>query len=237
MKFHKTRLQSIEEKKSLRQAAFFLVLTLLLILGVFFLGIPLFIKLAVTFGNKSTTTPSGGLTQNVSLSQPRLVPLATATNSASLTLSGFSIPDAKIKIYLNNVSLKEVKADKNGEFSSNSINLREGSNSLKIVANIDNKDSEPYTTSIIYSNTSPSLEITSPKDNASYFDKDKEISVEGKTDQNCIVTVNNHMAIVNDDGSFSTMISLNEGDNTLRIVSQNEAGNQTAKEIKVTYSQ
>jgi hypothetical protein len=237
MKFHKTRLQSMEEKKSLRQAAFFLVLTVILILGVFFLGIPLFIKLAVMFGNKSSTTPSGGLTQNVSLSQPRLVPLPTATNSASLSLSGFSIPEAKIKIFLNNVSLKEVKADKNGEFNTNSIMLKEGSNSLKIIANADNKDSEPYTTSITYSNSAPSLEITTPKDNASYFDKDKEISVEGKTDQNCIVTVNNHMAIVSEDGSFSIMITLNDGDNTLRIVSQNEAGNQTAKEIKVTYSQ
>jgi len=237
MKFHKTRLQSIEEKKSLRQAVFFLVLTLLLILGVFFLGIPLFIKLAVMFGNKPVSSPTAGLSQTVPLSQPRLVPLPTATNSASINLAGFSIPNAKIKIYLNDISLKEVQADKNGEFTSQSVKLRNGSNSLKIVASIDNKDSEPYITSISFSNSAPSLEVTAPKNNASFFDKDKEISVEGKTDQNCIVTVNNHMAIVNDDGTFSTIISLNEGSNDLKIISQNEAGNQTSEDINVSYSQ
>ena len=237
MKFHKTRLQSIEEKKSLRQAVFFLVLTLLLILGVFFLGIPLFIKMAVMFGNKPVSSPTTGLSQTVPLSQPRLVPLPTATNSASINLAGFSIPNAKIKIYLNDISLKEVQADKNGEFTSQTVKLKNGSNSLKIIASIDNKDSEPYITSISFSNSAPALEVATPKNNASFFDKDKEISVEGKTDPNCIVTVNNHMAIVNDDGTFSTIISLNDGSNDLKIVSQNEAGNQASEEIKVNYSQ
>lgn len=236
MKFRKSRLQKVEEKRSLRQAIFFFILTILLILAVFFLGIPLVVKLAIFLGEKRSPSQYKESTQLIPPTQPRLQPFPQATNSAILTLTGFAPAGIKVKVFLNEVLLKEITADKNGEFMFRNLNLAEGDNKIKVISFDNDKESEPYIAKIMYKKTPPALEVTSPKDNTLFFDEEKEIAVEGKTEPGVSVSVNQHLAIVDTEGNFEIKITLAEGENQIKIVAQDEAGNQAEIEKKVTYT-
>lgn len=235
MKFRQSRLQTVEEKKSIKQAVFFLFLTIVLLLVLFFLGIPLFIKAAVWLGN-SDKNSTEETTQGLTPPQPRLLPLSLATNSATLKLEGFAMSGSKVKLTLNQVLIKEITIEDSGEFQITNINLKPGKNEIKLVSVSGDKESEPFVTSITYDNQPPALEISSPQNNQQFFDKDKEVNLEGKTDPNCLVTVNNHLAIIDSEGNFSIKIGLNSGENSLEVISQNEAGNKQQQKISVTYT-
>jgi len=236
MKFKKSRLQKIEERKSVRQAFLFLFLTIVLLVVIFLLGIPLLIKATVLLGNLRNPNQAEQTGQKLLPTQPRLLPIPTATNSSQLLLSGFAMADTQVKIYLNNNIVKDVTSDKNGEFSNVQINLKEGDNLIKVTSISDGKESEPYTVTLIYTNKPPALEITSPENNASFFDQDNIISIEGKTDSGVSIVINGHLASVDQDGKFTLKITLSEGNNIIKVVAQDEAGNQAEKEINVTYS-
>ena len=67
--------------------------------------------------------------------------------------------------------------------------------------------------------------------------KSQNISVSGATDPGDSVSVNDRLAIVDKDGNFSYSLDLNSGDNKIKVVSSDPAGNQTTKELTVKYQQ
>lgn len=229
-----SRLKKIEEKKSLKQAVFFFFLTIVLLVLVFFLGIPGIVKLAVLLVGKSTLSQQ--TEQNVPIGQPRLSPLPQATNSAQLAIDGYAPEGMEVMILLNGQSVKKAVSDKNGEFSIKSINLKEGNNTIEAVGVDGENKSEAYTTTVFFKKTAPELVITSPNDGDSFFDKDKEIEVTGTTEANNLVTINEHLAIVDSGGNFTLMVVLNEGENEIKIQSQDKAGNKEEAVLKVNYT-
>ena len=60
-------------------------------------------------------------------------------------------------------------------------------------------------------------------------------SVDGMTYDNVTVTINDRMVVIKTDNSFSYTYPLNDGDNILKIVATDAAGNQTTVQRKVTY--
>ncbi len=235
-RFRKSRLQKIEEKKSLKQAVFFFFLTAFLIFAVFLVGLPLAVKLAVYLGEIRSPEKYSESSQLLPPTQPRLRPLPQATNSAKLSLVGFSAAGTKIKVFLNNTLIEETMANKEGDFNVKGLNLKKGENEIKVTALSNDQESEPYISKVLYKKTPPSLEIESPENNAAFFDEDKEILVKGKTDPGSVILVNKHLAIVDNQGNFETKLPLEEGENQIIISAQDEAGNQTEMERKVTYT-
>ena len=63
----------------------------------------------------------------------------------------------------------------------------------------------------------------------------QELSVEGKTDVGVTVRINNQPVVVDVQGNFKKSIRLKEGENTLEVIAEDDAGNQEKKEIKVKY--
>lgn len=167
---------------------------------------------------------------------PILDPIPEATNSSKLIISGTAQSNAEVYIYRNNEKVQKETADHDGLFST-TITTHTGEN--VIYAKQASEDgamsdsSQKRTTLLITS--SPVLTITSPGKNDTKSGDDDTVVVEGTTDSDMRVTVNDRVVVVSKDGSFSYPFSLDEGENKLIIVATDRAGNQTKETRIVTY--
>jgi len=139
-----------------------------------------------------------------------------------------------VKLYVNNAFADKVgvKADKS--FSFDDVTLKEGTNTLKVKATKDNKESD-YSDGIriAYFSATPTLDLTSPADGRTFNHDQNPILVSGKTDPEANIVVNSHQAIMETDGKFQYTLNLNDGDNNIVIDATDKAGNKTEKNIKV----
>jgi len=209
-----SRLQRIEEKRSQRQAVFFIFLTLLLIVGVIFLGIPSLIKMAIFLSNLHSSGQTIETKDSVPPAPPRLQPVAEATTSATLTLKGFAEAGATVKVVSDGQDIKEVITDKDGQFVIDSLKLRSGHNKFytKAVDTSGNESKPSASVTVLYDNTPPELTSTNPPPDAQFFDEDKEIVVAGKTEPEARVSVNNLFVLVDSEGNFVKKFTLQEGE-------------------------
>jgi hypothetical protein len=234
----RSRLARKEEARSLRKAALFGFLTVLLALALVFLGIPIMIRVAIFIGELRSTSLPVETQDTIPPSPPRFKPFPEATNSAQISVSGYSEGGATIKLYLNGSENQEVIAENSGEFIFTRVSLSGGQNDLQTTATDSdgNTSQRSNEMSILFDNEPPELEVSEPEENAAISGDDNKIFVKGKTEPEAYVTVNERIAILGADGSFEQPLSLSEGENTVMIVATDKAGNQTEKEIKVNYS-
>lgn len=233
----RSRLYRNLEKQTKRN----LILNLVGIFIVLFLlikfGIPILANFALflpnTKSNVSTQTSQQG--PNF-VSAPQLNPLPDATNSAQLKVSGIAQASSTIDLYLNDDIIDKTQADKNGNFSFDET-LNKGNNKIYAKSRVDKNVSDPSQTfDVIFNNTNPNLTINSPSDGAKFSKDQSPINVTGTTDSNVKVTVNGFWAIADQNNNFSYQLPLQNGDNQIKIVAIDAAGNKTEKDIKVTYS-
>ncbi len=136
------------------------------------------------------------------------------------------------------VPTETITVTKNEGFSIDIV-LNEGENSIYAISeNSGGKSSLPSSTLlIVYDNLPPELEINFPADNTNFSGKNqKNITLEGKTEPESQVYVAGHLVILDGESKFSYQISLNEGENKIKIEVFDKAGNKTEKEITVFYS-
>ncbi len=220
----------------MRMAFVFGISAVAIILILAFFGIPVVTKLAGYFmGLKSKPaivnedkTPPG---------PPFIKPLTAATNNVKLRVEGTSEPDATVIVFVNDES-EETTANTNGEFNAD-ITLTKGTNEIyakaKDKAGNESVDSKHY--SVYYSKEKPKLEVTKPSQGDNYYgDKQRQISVEGKTCIDCTLTVNGRLALVDDDGNFKLTYGLNNGSNDLNIIATDKAGNTEETTIAVNFT-
>ena len=167
---------------------------------------------------------------------PTLNPLPSATNSAKFTLSGKSEPLTNIDFYLNDSLADKTQADKNGNFSFDSLYVK-GDNKIYVLAKSVDKTSNPSETlNVFYKDSKPNLTTNSPTDGQQFSKDQSEVNVSGSTDPQVKVTVNGFWAIVDQSNNFNYKLKLQSGDNTIKIVVEDQAGNKTEKELKVKRS-
>lgn len=78
------------------------------------------------------------------------------------------------------------------------------------------------------------LEVTQPANGATVTSPN--LTVKGKTAPRADVFVNDEELKANASGNFSTVITLDEGENTIVIAANDSEGNSTEKELIVTYN-
>ncbi|KKS21958.1 MAG: Subtilisin-like protein serine protease [Candidatus Roizmanbacteria bacterium GW2011_GWC2_41_7] len=125
----------------------------------------------------------------------------------------------------------------NSSFSTD-VPLYEGENSITIVA-LDENDtksqpSEPIIVS--YVADGPELIIDSPEENQEVRGNNGVVAVRGLTDSSADISVNGRWVLVKSDGSFTYEYRLSEGDNEIKIVAEDSAGNQSETTRHVRYS-
>jgi len=228
-------------RKKIKQAYFkifsAITFSILLILAVIYLGIPGLVKLSGFLGNFRSSFEPVPTSDTTPPFPPRLEPISEATNSAEITVKGFSEPDSTVELFLNGETYKRVLASKDGGFEAKII-LQEGENRLlaQVTDNANNVSQPSQTLFITYRKSGPKLEISEPKDNANFRGGDRTINIQGFSDSETTVTINDRYVILNQDGSFSYPYSLSDGENLIKIIATDLAGNETIVERKVNYS-
>jgi len=188
--------------------------------------------------NKPENLEQTDSTEQSNFLPPTLYPPPLATSSAGLKLQGVTQPQQKIRIYINDVPAREIKADIKGNFTIEDITLDPGDNEIHAYT-LDKQDeqqarSRSYT--ITYLNERPELVVSNPSNNATIESENATVMLQGKTDPDVRLEVNDHLAVVKPDGSFSYPVKLQDGENTIRVVAIDLAGNKTDQELTVSYS-
>lgn len=221
-----------QTKRNLILSLFGIVVILFLLVK---LGIPALANLGLFIsGFKSSNQLK---TDNSSfIESPILDPLPTATNSAQIVISGKGIKKSRIEFFVNNNLKDTVDIDENGNFRFN-YDLANGDNAIKTRTFRDNKTSDFSPISVVsFKNSAPSLTIDSPSDGQKFSKDQNDISVTGKTDPSVSVTVNGFWAIVDENNVYTYTLPLKDGDNDIKVIAIDQAGNKTEKDIKVNYS-
>lgn len=232
---HYSRLARKTERMTQQQSALLIVASVVILILFAAYGFPAILNFAGTIGGlrgaKTTTTVDKGVTP----ATPRFAQDFEATKSAQITLHGVADSKVSVEISRNGQLAGTTIAKEDGTFAID-VSLSTGDNSFTAMAisdtGVKSGSSDSYTIALLTS--PPKLEISSPKDGDSF--KDSQVTISGKSDPGVAVSVNDHLAVVSGDGSFSYLMVLAGGDNKVKIVSTDKAGNQATKEITIKYS-
>jgi len=233
-----SRLSRRQEKENLRKAFIYIILAIVLMGATLFLGIPVIIRVAIFFTEIRGSSLPIEQTDTLAPSPPKINTLPEATKTAYINLSGTGEAGSTIEIYFNDKNIISIISDNDSKFSTGKLRLEEGKNSIYAIA-VDNKGNQSSSSEkhyVWYDEKPPELDITSPQDGDNFYgSQEKTITIQGKTEPEVSVILNDRIIIVNSAGEFSTTLSLNEGENQIRVVAQDRAGNETEKEIRVIY--
>ncbi len=236
---HASRLSRYAEKQSKKQFIFFGIGTLLIIfLLIQFGGVFLNLFGDLVFGIRGDEEQSNSNIQSSDvLLAPNLSNIPSSTASAEINVRGDSnYSEGEIILYVNGREEESKELDKAQTFEFKSIRLREGENTIYAIYKLNGKESVPSQDyKIVSSSSKPKLEIKNPADNSTFTKADRNVSITGQTDPNSSVTVNGFRAIVNNDGEFSYLFGLKEGDNKITIEAISESGVSTSQEINLIY--
>lgn len=144
----------------------------------------------------------------------------------------------KINIHINGstepgsfVKINGVEVDENDGKFSMLWRLAEGKNDILIEATDLAGNHNSMILTIYLDITLPYLTIQSPRD-GTITNKDK-IDVIGITEPGATVTINGIEANVNNDGKFTGTISLQEGENNIKVIAIDHVGNEKVLHVKV----
>jgi len=223
----------------MKQTGYLVILTLVLLFLIVRFGIPAIINMAVFLGDLKASGQPIGQTDTLAPAPPVLDQLPTATTSAKIDIRGYGESQTEVTLYRYGNELSESVIGDDGNFAFSDLPLEEGENSFYVVA-IDssgNESGQSNRVTILYDTTPPELTMATPLDGTQvYGELKRNIEVRGVTDPEAEVMINDYFSVVGSDGSFSTRLKLEEGDNIIVVIASDEAGNETKEEIHVRYS-
>lgn len=219
-----------------------LILSILGIAAILFLlfryGIPLISDASFLFGRATSTPKADGnkKDEDKHVPSPNLDSLPKATKNQNINVTGTSLSGLKIVLYLNGSREDEKDVSEDGSFEFN-IDLTDGENIIK-AKTIRGTNESDFSNSrvVVYKKSGPELTIENPSDDAQ-ISGSNPIEIKGKTDSDSNVLINDFQAIINSEGAYSYFLTLKGGDNEIKVIATDLAGNQTQKTIHVNYSQ
>jgi hypothetical protein len=221
-----------------RKASIFTCLTIILVVLIIIGGIPFLIRLATFLGDIKSSTKIVEKEDTTPPLPPKLQPLPEATNQDKVTVKGFSEPGSTVKIFLNDESEKELIAEADGGFATEISGLTLGKNFIiaKAFDKAGNESKDSEVIPIEYDTTPPELEITSPADESSFSGEENKIEIIGQTEPDLDLKIDSRLIILDQEGNFSHLVTLSEGENTVLIEAEDAAGNKTEKRLTLDYS-
>ncbi len=160
-----------------------------------------------------------------------------ATHSAQLKIEGYTEPESKVILKINNQQQDEQQADKDGQFVFEA-KLKNGNNRLLIVSEDEAGNQSEKTLYTIERDTEkPEVKIGEPEDGAEfYLREDRVIEIKGETEPKSKVYVNDRLTYANEKGLFTLRYPLDEGKNEMKIYAVDQAGNVSdTLEMSVRY--
>lgn len=231
----RSRISKKKQQQMVRQTVLIIVTAIALLAAFIFYIMPQFIRLADGFLNGS----SGILEDQdqVPPQTPILSAPVSATNSASLPVSGVGEAGSQVVLVLNGETLDEVEIDDEGEFKFK-VPLSEGENAMAVYS-IDEAGNESVQTreyKVFLDTEAPSLELEDLEDGKTIeLRKNQITNIKGTTEPQAKVFINDRLVYAKSDGSFSMSYKLEEGDNQLKFRVVDKGGNQSEKEITLKF--
>ena len=184
-------------------------------------------------------TQSTKITNSSDLVPPTMDSIPAAVGENSINISGSSYyNEGEIELIINGERRDTFELSDSQDFAFEDVTLQGGDNYIKVRTIIDGKRSAfSEEKKVSFLKEAPKLEISHPSDKQSFSKADREISVRGTTDPENTVEINGFIAIVDSSGNFSYTLSLTNGDNKVTVKAVNPAGQDTTKEITVSYSE
>ncbi|HYA10849.1 MAG TPA: Ig-like domain-containing protein [Thermoplasmata archaeon] len=153
-------------------------------------------------------------------------PTPGPTNHSSVTVAGTTEAGATVT-----VDGAAVTVGPTGAFST-VVTLPDGPHTFIVVATDTAGNRAEAEVSVTVETTPPAISISSPTSGA--VTNDSVAKVTGTTEPGASVSVNGVMAAVSPTGSFSVVITLSEGANTLTATAKDAAGNSASTSVFVT---
>lgn len=176
-------------------------------------------------------------TQENLLWTPTIDTIPTITNQKKLSITGNAYQGVQVELFFNNESISIDDLDENKKFEFTDLNLQSGENTISVRAIKENGEKSELSkeSRITLDLVPPSLEITNPINETTFGSGKQKVSVEGTTEEEVKLYVDDHIVIVKPDLTFSYQITLKEGENTITIKATDKAGNETKEERIVTF--
>jgi len=231
-----TRLQSHQKKQMVRTIIFYSVILICFFIFILTVGLKVLLNASVFIANLTakkavqTTSKSDDFIGSVDIDN-----IPSATNSARIVVSGSILNYDTLTFFINGENIKETNISSQTSFSEEIGDLLKGNNEVYIQAKtkdlIEQKQSQKFT--VTYKSDKPKLDIKEPQDNSKTSNTD--INVNGSTDKETFIQVNDGPVVVDSQGNFQTSVRLHDGDNKIKITAQDVAGNIEEKTITVTF--
>jgi len=231
-----SRLSSVEERRNIRKAVLFVFLTIGALTLLFFVGIPLLGKFAAFVSDLAKSDKAITSDDKTPPAPPRFNTFPDFTNQDKVNLTGTTEPGTTVKLTFNGDG-QEALSDKDGNFSFN-LDLAAGDNLFTAIA-VDpagNLSQQTKDFKIVYDNKPPDLTIDSPPDGSQFFgSKQRQVTIQGTTEIQSQITINDRVVVVDDDGKFQFTTTLSEGENKFTVKSVDAAGNTTEKVLTLSF--
>ncbi len=233
----RSRLTRVRSKRETRQGIFYLVLAIFAAVAMLVWGLPALSQLAGVFMNPNTPTSQS---YTIKPTPPIFTDVPTATNSATVSLSGFSQPGVTVELYVNGAKVNQVLTSDSSTFTFPSITLSSGDNEIYAYASslhgVLSDQSQSYT--ISFDTTKPQVTITSPHDGDTMTGQSQQlVTFQGSVDKaGAKVYIGDHMVILNPDNTFSFQYQLTQGSQQIAIKAIDGAGNESDSTMTLTWN-
>lgn len=231
------RRRQTEEQKNIKRAIYLVILSIGLLILFLYFGLPLLARFSTFLGNLRKDSEPVLSNDTTPPAPPTFYDLPEYTQKPSVEISGRSEEGATVIVYANGKK-HELLADKNGEFFFD-FELRRGDNRLsaKAIDKAGNEGLETKEYSITNDSEPPDLEITNPTDTNVSGSSNKQITIEGTTEEGVTLTINDRIVAVSSDGSFTMATTLSDGENKFTIKAADRAENETETTLTINFSQ
>ncbi|MEI6690467.1 MAG: hypothetical protein WCL07_01835 [bacterium] len=235
----RSRLTSVKEKREFRQAIVLIIFTLSLLIGFIFWGLPEVAKLA---GNTFIKNDGTKGTQSLEMrpTSPILSDLPTATNSATIALSGFAQPGVEVALYINSQENDRITVTDSGSFVFPDVSLSDGENNIYAFASnpankLESDQSRAHMLTV--DTTKPTLTVSSPSTGSVFrTEKERVVTISGSVNEDGTrVDISDRMAIVSPENTFAMSYQLVEGDQDILIKATDKAGNVSEETLKLRW--
>jgi len=223
-----------KQTQNKNRSRFYIFLSVVFVVVMFKWGLPLFMNLIAGNGVQRVETGKDIIPPQ----SPIISALPDATNSAKITIEGFTEAGANVELLLNDKTDKIIKADEKGSFTFDAL-LISGQNRIQLRAKDDAGNESMSEVTLINLDSKPLvLNIFSPKDGSEYFGKTNQVvDIKGEVNKSgSQVLINNSFVQLDKAGTFVHRFMLSGGENIIKIVASDNAGNSSENTLKIIYT-
>ncbi len=232
-----SRLGRFENRKAQKRLLIAIGGSIGILLFIAIFGLKMLVGFSLLVDRLRGSSGSTQQSQSNLLLPPVIDPLPEATFSSTLSITGRGTAKTQVIVYVDDKQFKKFAVNDDGTFTLSDIPVDEGDVTIssKITDDKGNTSDLSNIIKITIDRKPPTLDVTKPDDGAKIQDGTRKATIEGKTDEDSRVSINDRIVVVRSGGGFTYSIPLSDGENVLKIIATDPAGNHTTIERRVTY--